>query len=119
MTEGQCVYIVIQDPSLVIGASHEILGLLHLADSEPLMVVALETTIDHSILLTLCLKYTLVQIDALNTHSLTIDYHILWNTLCRIGHYVLLINQIIHLWSKSHELGDTMIVVFILENGSR
>ena len=59
MPEFQCVYVVVQDPSLVIRASQKGLGLLLRADIEGLVVDALEAAIDHCIFL-LCLKYTLV-----------------------------------------------------------
>ena len=118
MSEGQCMHIVVQDPKLVIRTSHECLGLLHLADSEFLFVYAFESAIDHSILLTLCLKNTLVQINVLHTHSLPIDYYISRNTLCRVVYHVLLINQTIYLGSESNELGDAMSVVLILEDGT-
>ena len=119
MSECQYVHIVVQDPSLVVCASHECLGLLLRADIESLVVDAFGGVIDHSILLTLCLKYTLVQIDVLHTHSLTIDYHIPWNAFRRTVYHILLISQKIHLESESHELPDAISVVFVLENGSR
>ena len=119
MPECQCMHIVVQDPSLVIGASHECLGLLLRADIESLIVDAFESVIDYCVPLTLCIKYTLVQIDVLHAHSLTIDYHIARNTLCCIVYHMLLINQIIHLVSESHELSDAMSIVLTLENGSR
>ena len=93
--------------------------LLLCADSESLIAVLLESAIDHCIILTLGLKNMLVQIDVLHTHSLTIDYHISWNILCCIVYHLLLINQTIHLGSKSHELGDAMPIVLVLENGTR
>ena len=113
------MHIVITDPSLVIVESHECLGLLLRADGEPLIVDSLENAIYHNILLTLCLEYTLVLIDVLYTHSLTIDYHVTRYALCRIVYYILLINQTIHLGSESHELGDVMSIVLVLEDGSR
>ena len=64
-------------------------------------------------------KYTLIQIGVLYAYSLPIDYHILWNSLCCIVYYMLLINQTIHLGSESHELCDAISVVLVLENGSR
>ena len=106
-------------PFLVVVASHECLGLFLGAGIETLIVDGFEAAIDHCIILTLCLKNTFVQIDVLHTHSLTIDYHITRNSLCCIVYYMLLINQTIHLGSKSHELGGAMLIVLVLENGSR
>ena len=106
MTESRCVHVVIQGPSLVVRASHECLGLFHRANSEPLVVDALESAIDRHILLTLSLENMVIQINALHTHSLTINYHIQRNALCCIGYYLLLINQTIYLGSEPHEFGD-------------
>ena len=119
MTEGHCMNTVITIPSFVVRACLECLGLLLRADSESLVVDALERAIDHSILTTLCLKNTFVQINVLHTHSLPTEYHIPWNSLCCIVCYMLLINQTIHLGSESHELCDAMSVVLVLENGTR
>ena len=119
MTECQCVHVVFQDSSLVVCASHECLGLLLRGDIEGLVVDALEGALDHCIFLLLCLKDALVQIDVLHAHSLSIDHHIARNSLCCVVYHVLLINQAVHLWSQSHELSDTMSVVFVLEDGSR
>ena len=119
MTECQCMHVVVQDPSLVICASHECLGLLLRADVESLVVDALEGTFDHCIFLLLCLKDTLVQFDVLHTHPLSIDHHIARNSLCCVVYHMLLINQAVHLRSQSNTLGDAMSVVFILEYGSR
>ena len=47
MTECQCVYVVVQDPSLVVCASHKGLGLLLRADIESLVVDTLEAAFDH------------------------------------------------------------------------
>ena len=113
------MYIIVQDPSLVVRACHEGLGLLLPADSEPLIVDSFETALDHLILTTLVLKNTLVHIDVLHTHSLTIDYHISWNTLCCIVYHIFLINQTIHLGSESHKLCNAMPVVLTLEDESR
>ena len=110
------MHIVITNPSLVICASHEYLGLFLRADSQPLIINSLESVIDHSIILTLSLKYMFVQIDVLYTHSLTIDYHIPWNPLCCIVYYILLINQTIHLGSESHEFSDAMSIVLVIED---
>ena len=119
MTEDQCVHVVIQDPSLVVPASHESLGLLHLADSETLIVDAFECTIDYSILHTLGIENPLVQINVLHAYPFTIDYHITRNSLCCIVYYVLLIYQTIHLGSESHELSDTIFIVLTLEDRSQ
>ena len=105
--------------SLVYRASHESLGLFHRADSEPLVADVLESAIDHNILLTLSLENTLVQINVLHTHSLTIDSYVSWKALCRIVYHIILINQTIYLGPESHKLGDTMPIVLTLEDGSR
>ena len=118
-TECQCVYVVVQDPSLVIRACHECLGLLLRGDIEGLIVDALEGTFDHCISLLLCLKDTLVQIDVFHAYPLSIDRHIARNTLCCIVYHMLLTNQAIHLRSQSHELCDAMSVVLVIEDGSR
>ena len=55
MPECQCVYVVVQDPSLVIGASHKCLSLFLRADIEGLVVDALEGAFDHCVFLLLCL----------------------------------------------------------------
>ena len=119
MTERQCVHIVVQDPSLVVCASHKCLGLFLRADIEGLVVNSLEAAFDHCIFLLLGLKNTLVQFDVLHAHSLSIDHHIARNSLCCIVYHMLLINQTVHLRSKSHELCDAMSVVLVLEDGSR
>ena len=118
MTERQCVYVVVQDPSLVICASHECLGLFLRADIEGLVVDALEAAFDHCISFLLCLEYAFVQIDVLYYHSLTIN-HVARNTLRCVVYHMLLIDQAVHLRSKSHELGDTMSVMLVLEDGTR
>ena len=76
------MHIVIQDPSLVVRASHEGLDLLLRCDIEGLIVDSLEAAFDHCILLLLCLKETLVQFDVLHAHPFTIDYDIARYTLC-------------------------------------
>ena len=119
MSECQCMHIVVQDPSLVVHASQGCLGLFLRGTIEGLVVDALETAFDHCISLLLCLNNTLVQIDVLHTHSLTIDYHIARNSLCCIVYDVLIINQAVHLRSQSNKLRDAMSVVFVLEDGSR
>ena len=119
MSECQCVNLVVQDPSLVVCAIHECLGLLLRGDVESLVVDALEDALDHCIFLLLYLKNKLVQIVVLHDHSLTIDHDIARNSLCYIVYDVLLIDQTVHLRSQSHELRDTMSVVFVLEDGSR
>ena len=93
MAKRQCVYVVVQDPSLVICASQECLGLFLRGNVESLVVDALEAAFDHCIFLLLCLKDTLVQLDILHAHSLTIDHHVARNSLCCIVYHMLLINQ--------------------------
>ena len=93
MSECQCMHIVVQDPTLVIRASHECLGLLLRTDIEGLVVDALEAAFDHCISLLLGLKDTLVQIDVLHAHSLTILHYIARNSLCCIVYHMFLINQ--------------------------
>ena len=110
MSECQCMHIVFQDPSIVICACHECLGLF-LRDS-------LEAALDHCISLLLCLKNTLIQIDVLHAHSLSILHNIARNSLCCVVYHMLLINQAVHLRSQSHEFSDAMSVVFVLEYGS-
>ena len=119
MTECQCMHIVVQDPSLVVGASHEGLGLFLCGNVEGLVVDALEAAFDHCISLLLCLKNTLVQIDVLHAHSLSIDHHIARNSLRCIVYHMLLIDQTVHLRSKPNKLRDAMSVVLVLEDGSR
>ena len=87
------MYVVVQDPTLVIRASHECLGLFLRADIEGLVVDALEAAFDHCIFLLLCLKDTLVQFDVLHAHSLTILHLIARNSLCCIVYHMFLINQ--------------------------
>ena len=93
MTECQCVYVVVQDSSLVICTSHKGLGLLFRGNIESLVVDALEAAFDHCISLLLGLKNTLAQFDVLHAHSLTIDHDIARNSLCCIVYDVLLIYQ--------------------------
>ena len=119
MPECQCVYVVVQDPTFVVRASHECLSLFLRADIEGLVVYTLEDTFDHCVFLLLCLKDALVQLDVLHTHSLTVNHNIARNSLRCIVYYVLLINQTVRLWSKSHELSDAMSVMLILEDGAR
>ena len=119
MFERQCVHVVVQDPTFVICASHECLGLFLRADVESLVVDALEAAFHHCIFLLLCLNNTLVQIDVLHAHSLSIDHHIARNSLCCVVYHMLLIDQTVHLWSQSNELCDTMSVVFVLKDRSR
>ena len=47
MAECQCMYVVVQDPTFVICASHKCLGLLLRADIEGLVVDAFEAAFDH------------------------------------------------------------------------
>ena len=119
MTECQCMHVVVQDPTFVIRASHECFCLLLRADVESLVVDALEAAFDHCISLLLCLMYTLVQIDVLHAHPLSIDHHIARNSLCCVVYHMLLINLAVHLRSQSYEFSDAMSVVFVLEDGSR
>ena len=119
MTECQCVHVVVQDPTLVIRASHECLGLLLRGNIEGLIVDAFEAAFDYCIFLFLCLKDTLVQIDVLHAHPFSVDHNVARNSLCCIVHYMLLIDKTVHLRSQTNELCDTMSVVFILEDGSR
>ena len=87
------MHVVVQDPTLVVRASHECLGLFLRSNVESLVVDALEAAFNHCIFLLLCLKDTLVQLDVLHAHSLTIDHHIARNSLCCIVYHMLLINQ--------------------------
>ena len=119
MSECQCMYVVFQDPSLVVRASHKGLSLFLRADIESLVLDALETALDHCISLLLGLKDALVQFDILHAHPLTIDHNIARNSLCCIVYHMLLINQSVHLRSQSHELRDAMSVMLILEDGTR
>ena len=70
------MYNIGQDPSPVIHVIHECSGLILCADCECLVVDMLECTLDHCISLHLGFKYTIVQIDVLYNHFLTIDCHI-------------------------------------------
>ena len=112
------MHFVVQDSSLVVCASHECLGLFLRGDIESLVVNALEAAFDHCVFL-LCLKHTLVQIDVLHAHPLTIDHDIARNTLCCVVYHMLLIDKTVHLRSQTNELSDMMSVVFILEDGTR
>ena len=113
------MHIVVQDPSLFVRSNREGLGLFLRADIESLVVDALEAALDHCIFLILCLKNTLVQIDVLYNHPFSIDHDIARNSLCCIVYHMLLINQAVHLWSKSDELRDAMSVVLILQDETR
>ena len=119
MSECQCMHVVFQDPSLVVCASHECLGLLLRGDVESLVVDALETAFHYCISFLLCLKNTLVQIDVLHAHPLIIDHHIARNSLCCVVYHMLLIDKTVHLRSQPHELRDAMSVVLILKYGIR
>ena len=119
MSECQCVYVVVQDPSLVVCTSHECLGLFLRGDIESLVVDAFEAAFDHCISLILCLKNTLVQFNVLHAHSLSIDHDIARNSLCCIVYHRILINKTVHLRSQSNELRDAVSVMLILEDGSR
>ena len=113
------MHIVVQDSSLVVCASHKCLGLFLCANIESLVVDALEAAFNHCVSLLLCLNNTLVQLDVLHAHSFSIDHNIARHSLRCVVYHMLLINQTVHLWSQSHELGDAMPVMFILEDGTR
>ena len=119
MSECECMYVVVQDPSLVICTSQKCLGLLLRCDIEGLVVNSLEGTFNHCISLLLCLKNTLVQFDVLHTRSLSIDHHVGRNSLCCVVYHMLLIDKAVHLRSQSNELCDAIPVVLILEDGTR
>ena len=119
MHEFQFIRVVYQDPSFVILASHECLGLFLRCDIESLVIDAFEGAFDHCISLLLCLEDTLVQLDVIYTHSLTIDYHIPRYSLCRVVYHMLLIHEAVHLGSISHKLGDAMSIVLVLKDRSR
>ena len=119
MSERQCMHVVVQDPSLVIGTSHQCLGLLLRRDIESLVVNALEAALDHCIFLLLCLKDTLVQLDVLHAHPLSIDHHIARYSFCFVVYHLLLIDKTVHLWPQTNELRDAMSVVLVLEDGTR
>ena len=119
MPECQCMHIVVQDPTFVIGESHKCLGLLLRTDIEGLVVDTLEAAFNHCIFLLLCLKNTLVQLDVLHNHSLSIDYDVARCSLCYVVHHLLLIDKTVHLRSQTNELRDAMSVMLVLEDGSR
>ena len=110
---------VIQDPTLVVSASHEGFGLFLRGDIKVLVVDLLETAFDYCISHYVCFKNTYVELDVLHAYSLTIDYHVPRYFLCCIMYHMLLINRTIHLWPKSHEFCDAMSVVFFLEYRTR
>ena len=119
MPERECMHVVVQDPSLVVRACHECLGLLLRCDIEFLIIDSLEGALNDYISIPLGLEDTLVQIDVLHAHSLTIDHHVARNSLCCVVYHMLLINQAIHLRSQSHELCNAMSVVLVLEDRTR
>ena len=119
MTKHKCMHVVVQDPSLVVCASHECLGLFLRADVEGLVVDALEAAFDHCIFFLLCLKDALVQFGVLHVHPLSIDHHVARNSLRGVMYYILLINQAVHLRYQTDELRDAMPVVLILKDGTR
>ena len=119
MSECQCVYVVVQNPTLVVCARHGCFGLFLRGNVEGLLVDTLEGAFDQCILLLLCLKDTLVQIDVLHAHPLTIDYDVARYSLRCIVYHMLLTDQAIHLRSKSNELRDAMSVMLVLEYGTR
>ena len=75
---------------------HECLGLLLRGDIEALDVDTFEGAINDCISLSLCLKNTLVQLDVLHTHSLTIDFQVGRNLFCCIVYHMLLIHEAVH-----------------------
>ena len=113
------MHVVVQDPSLVVRASHECLGLFLRDDIESLISNTFEAAFDHCIFLLLGLNNTLVQIDVLHAYPLSIDHDVARNSLCCIVYDVLLINQALYLRSQSHKLRDAMSVVLVLEYGTR
>ena len=119
MSECQCMYVVVQNPTLVVCARHGYFGLFLRADMESLIVVAFEAAFNHCIFLLLCLNNTLVQIDVLHAHPFSIDHHIARHSLRCIVYHMLLINQAVHLRSQTNELLDAMSVVFVLKYGSK
>ena len=119
MHQNQCKHVAVQDPTLVVRESHKCLGLLLRADIDGLVVDAFEAAFHHCIFLLLCLNSTLVQIDVLHNHSLSIDYDVARCSLCCVVHHLLLIDKTVHLRSQTNELRDAMSVVFILEYGTR
>ena len=110
---------VVQDPTLVVSASHEGFGLFFGGDIKVLVVDSLEAAFDYCISHYVCFKNTYVELDILHAYSLTIDHDIARNFLCCIVYHMLLINRTIHLWPKSHELCNAMSVVFFLEYRTR
>ena len=119
MSECYCMHVVVQYPSFVVLASLECLGLFLRGDIESLVVDAFETAYDYCISFLLCLKNTLVQIDILYIHFLSIDYHFASNTLRCIVYDMFLIDQTVHLRSQSHKLRDAMSIVFFLDYWTR
>ena len=119
MPHYECMHVVVQDPSLVICASHECLGLFLRADVEGLVVDTLEAAFHHYISLLLCLKDALVQFGVLHAHPLSIDHHVARNSLRGVMYYILLINQAVYLRYQTDELRDAMSVVLILKDGTR
>ena len=119
MPECECMHVVIQDPSLVVCARHECLGLFVRGKIEFLVVDAFEAAFNYCILMTFCLKDKLVQIDIIHTHFLTIDYYIARNSFRRLMYDILFINQTVYLWSQTNELHNAMSFVIVFVNGSR
>ena len=119
MTECQCMHVVVQDPSLVVRAWHNGLGLFLRCDIESLVVDSPEVAFNYYIFLLISIKDTLVKLDIFLTHSLTIDHHIARNSLCCIVHDMLLINEAAYLGSQTQERHDAMPVVFVFQNASR
>ena len=119
MAECQCMYVVVQDPTLVVCACHEGLGLFLRTDIESLVVGAFEAALDHCISLLLCLKDAFVQIDVLHAHYLSNAHQIARNSLCCVVYHLLLIYQTVHLWPQTNDLRDAMSVVLVLVDGTR
>ena len=113
------MHIVVQDPSLFVRSNREGLGLFLRADIESLVVDALEAALDHCIFLILCLKDALVQIDVFLQSSFFHRSRHCEELLRCIVQQMLLIDQTVHLRSKSHELRDAMSVVLILQDETR
>ena len=114
------VYVrIIQDLSLVVHASHECLRLFLRDDIKDLVINAFETALDHCILTTLGLKYTLVYLVVIRAYSHNIDYHVARNSLFCIVYHMFVIHNAVYFRFETYKLGVAMSVVLILENRSR
>ena len=109
------VYVVVQDLSFVVRASNECHGQFLRGDIESLVINSFEGTLYVFIPLHLGILSTLVHLVFLHAHSLTIDYHVARYSTCCIVYYMFLIDQTIYLRFQTHELGDTIYVVLILQ----